>query len=298
MTDIFQIVENNGTPKDIGDSKARANIAETFSTSKNYVIGDECLYEGVLYKFTLNHTAGSWNSAHVTSINLADDKVNKSGDTITGNLTAQNSHFIFKNNTMDATASSISSAQYETLTYYDKNSNLTGFVQTYQSVNGVMHTVLGSSRIVNNTGIYNNLTLYLNPDGSRGVSMTEPAIWLNALGLGDSGWTVMTLDSNFEKFNTGYELKYRVIGSVVYARGILKPKQDLSAGTEHYVAQFPSGKRPNTDYYFIGQGSSMNRFTYKINSSGSLYISRYGTTTDSQFPTGAFLTFNFSFPIE
>ena len=66
MADIFQIVENNSSPKYIGDSKARANIAEQFSTSKAYSKGDIVLYDGNLYEFTTAHSVGSWNNSQVS----------------------------------------------------------------------------------------------------------------------------------------------------------------------------------------------------------------------------------------
>ena len=72
MADIFQIVENNGTPKNIGDSKSRTNTAEEFSTSKAYAKGDIVLYDGNLYEFTTAHSAGSWNSSQVIQTNLGN----------------------------------------------------------------------------------------------------------------------------------------------------------------------------------------------------------------------------------
>lgn len=72
MADIFQIVENNGTPKNIGDSKSRTNTAEEFSTSKTYAKGDIVLYDGNLYEFTTAHSVGSWNSSQVTQTNLGN----------------------------------------------------------------------------------------------------------------------------------------------------------------------------------------------------------------------------------
>jgi hypothetical protein len=42
--------------------------AREFSTSTNYVIGDLTLYGGYLYRFTSNHSAGAWNSAHVVEV--------------------------------------------------------------------------------------------------------------------------------------------------------------------------------------------------------------------------------------
>lgn len=72
MADIFQIIENNGTPKNIGDSKSRVNTAEEFSTNKAYIEGDMVLYDGNLYEFTTAHSVGSWNSSQVTQTNLGN----------------------------------------------------------------------------------------------------------------------------------------------------------------------------------------------------------------------------------
>ena len=41
------------------------STAEKFSSSRSYVIGDLCLYNGFLYIFTSMHSAGSWNSSDV-----------------------------------------------------------------------------------------------------------------------------------------------------------------------------------------------------------------------------------------
>ena len=49
------------------------NLANPFSTSNNYSINDYVIYEGVLYKFIANHTAGAWNSAEVVQAKAMDD---------------------------------------------------------------------------------------------------------------------------------------------------------------------------------------------------------------------------------
>lgn len=49
------------------------NLAEPFSTSENYSIGDYVIYNGVLYKFTSNHTAGAWNASDVTQTTAMED---------------------------------------------------------------------------------------------------------------------------------------------------------------------------------------------------------------------------------
>ena len=56
-------------------SRLRNSIAEAFSTSKAYAVGDYVMYEYRLYRFTTAHSAGAWNSAHVSEVILVDDIV-------------------------------------------------------------------------------------------------------------------------------------------------------------------------------------------------------------------------------
>lgn len=46
-------------------------IADEFSTSKDYAIDDLVIYQGVLYRFIEAHSAGAWNSNHVTACSIA-----------------------------------------------------------------------------------------------------------------------------------------------------------------------------------------------------------------------------------
>lgn len=51
------------------DSKSNNSIlGDAFSTSVAYAVGDYCIYEGALYRFTSAHSAGSWNASHVTQV--------------------------------------------------------------------------------------------------------------------------------------------------------------------------------------------------------------------------------------
>lgn len=87
MADIFQIVENNGIPKDIGDSKARTNIAPTFDVNKANAVGDLVLSDsGILYRFNAAYSAGtSWNNrTSKEQVNLAEVKAPLNSPTFTG----------------------------------------------------------------------------------------------------------------------------------------------------------------------------------------------------------------------
>ena len=46
---------------------------EDFSISKNYSAGQYCIYNGDLYRFTADHSAGAWSGSDATQVLLADD---------------------------------------------------------------------------------------------------------------------------------------------------------------------------------------------------------------------------------
>lgn len=55
------------------------DIADDFSTSTGYAVGDYCIYEGDLYRCTTAHTAGAWNSGHFTKVTVGSELKTKYG---------------------------------------------------------------------------------------------------------------------------------------------------------------------------------------------------------------------------
>ena len=49
------------------------NIAPEFSTVVSYNAGQYCRRDGTLYRFTSNHSAGAWNSNHVTAVTVGGE---------------------------------------------------------------------------------------------------------------------------------------------------------------------------------------------------------------------------------
>ena len=50
-------------------------IASEFSTSVSYAVDSYCMYEGQLYRFTSAHSAGAWNSSHVTAVSKITNEI-------------------------------------------------------------------------------------------------------------------------------------------------------------------------------------------------------------------------------
>lgn len=70
-TDYWQIVAEKGQTGGLGQ------VAEIFDATKNYSVGDYCIYNDDLYRFTSAHNAGVWNSAHVALISISDELKSK-----------------------------------------------------------------------------------------------------------------------------------------------------------------------------------------------------------------------------
>jgi hypothetical protein len=60
-----------GTPYWIKDKEGRAIFATDFNSQQAYATGDHVIYEGNLYRFHTNHTAGTeWNEAQVDPVTV------------------------------------------------------------------------------------------------------------------------------------------------------------------------------------------------------------------------------------
>ena len=49
------------------------NVADEFSSSKAYAVGEYAYYQGNLVKFISTHAAGAWNADHVEQVKLAEE---------------------------------------------------------------------------------------------------------------------------------------------------------------------------------------------------------------------------------
>lgn len=50
-------------------------ITDAFSTEQDYITGDYCIYENVLYQFDEDKAAGAWDSSKVTQTTVADELI-------------------------------------------------------------------------------------------------------------------------------------------------------------------------------------------------------------------------------
>ena len=132
-------------------------------------------------------TAGSSKMVTSGGVKTAlDGKVSKTGDTMTGDLNLKStSHTI-------GTAPS-ATASDRRLYFRDLAGTVLGKLQNIFTSANAIGMQLGAQRTVNGSLIENNVSLYVNEDGTRSVAVTEAAKWRAALGLGSSGDLPLTI---------------------------------------------------------------------------------------------------------
>lgn len=142
---------------------------------------------------------------------------------------------------------------------------------------------------------------------SKGMQMTFQRIYYsNSWGdwviyAGCTGWRTLELTSGFIPYGADEpnEPKYRVSGTMVNVKGVLEPTATVTSNTTgvKMASGIAAAFRPRETTTFICQGSGINRWLLTINTSGELFVSRYGTNDYTNIPAGAWLTFNVTYSI-
>lgn len=73
-------LEKNSGGGGSADSAKRSDIATEFSTETSYTAGNFVYYEGKLYQFNADHSAGAWDPTDVVEANVTDQVVSNKSD--------------------------------------------------------------------------------------------------------------------------------------------------------------------------------------------------------------------------
>lgn len=110
-----------------------------------------------------------------------------------------------------------------------------------------------------------------------------------------SDWNNLTLGNQFQVYNNvaANQPRYKAIGQMVEIRGVVSPTAVLASSTTQYTIAtgIPAALRPNINRVYRCQGSGINTWLLIITTSGTITVSRYGTNTYTDIPSGAWLPF-------
>ena len=232
-------------------------------------------------------------TAFVTSAvsSSANGKVSKTGDTMTGilaiNREAGNYGITTKltNYGLNSLPSS-SSAAIDPLVNYEKDMNRIGLIRNTLQTDGTVDYMLGATRPVNGSTVWNTLTFRIGSNGGKTI-LLEASAWRTALGITDTGWVSIT-HANVASGT----FKYRKCGQMATVRmdGV-KLTSALPAKSLVVIGTLPSGVRPDQLHFF--PAGDRDRWGFiKISSSGEITFqndSTEVTTSMSIYGTATFI---------
>lgn len=181
-----------------------------------------------------------------------------------------------------------------TLQLVDKDGHQIGYLQPMQLSDGTEGIQLGVSN--SDSTDWNTVQLAFDSNDNPTVSVSDADKWRNALGITDSGWQTLTLNSATNAYDSDSAPKYRKCFNVVNVIGAVKPKSQVAAGGTLTIGTLPSGYRPVMDTAILCQGSGQNKWMFRITSAGVMTAERYSSGgTTAAMGTSAWLVFNATF---
>lgn len=175
---------------------------------------------------------------------------------------------------------------------YDGNHLHSGFPKTMAALS-VVETMFGLDD-----------KLYLSDGTNDATYLVNNLCWniakeTKAYNIVDETWHQLTLTENFKAYNdvSGNIPKYKKVGNVVTIIGVVTPTAALPHLNNGYqiATGLPSDCRPPTAYRTVCAGSGVNKWILNVNTTGTLGISRYGVTEDSDIGLNAWLPFSVTY---
>lgn len=215
--------------------------------------------------FDSSQTWGEW-------IEVTGQYLKKTGGTITGNLTIGNNANSWKQFCVERV---INETRYRAALGAGSNGT-EGATIAFQ--------------LANDEGILNRVDI--RADGKMVNAITGKEYLQDE----DTGWIDLPLTSAFKKTNlTNMDPVYRKVGKMVQVTGAVTPTAEIVASQITQIATLPTGFRPVANIYTLCQGSLMNKWLLFIETTGKVYIERYGVSSNEKIPTGTWLPFNATF---
>lgn len=256
------------------------NLADEYDPTATYAVGDLCLHNNTLYRCNTDiSTPEAWNSIHWTQTSLAEDKVSKSGDTMSGGLTIQDitgaSNSAFSAQESDYGLSDLPSSgiQRPVATFLDKDGTALGLVRGYLNQNGRSGLEVSGRNVVGGSSAYNTISLYVNADGTKSVSVSDAAAWRDAISAvnkaGDTMTGVLNLGSS-SAVNKNSDIPTTAPSATQYS-DIFTVKDSGGTAFGYLSSEYTSGGRKGL-LFQVARGGVYNVLRIAIDDNGDRQV--------------------------
>ena len=162
---------------------------------------------------------------------------------------------------------------------------------TWVNLNDVYVSKTGGGTIEGDLSVDGSITVN---DGSGNGSEYNVATEISNLNdLTTVTSAPITFASGYKSYGSGYPNTVWKFGNICCMFGAVTPTANKSAAKSPVAfGTIPEGFRPAGTRYFVCQGSDMNRWTLSVAADGTVSWSRYGSSSSSSVPSGAWLVFS------
>ena len=173
---------------DIGDTLIARNNKSGITVSAPIIGKTITLNQSTNWALNVEYEIGETSKTASSFSKSAElpEKVNRDGDTMTGDLTIHGKRLIIKSSNIDrdtAPASNITGNGY--LRLLDKDGDYIGSVYSRLTTDKSIETCLQARTNVNGTEYTNTITVGMDDDGTRYYRVTSPGAFCEALNVGD-----------------------------------------------------------------------------------------------------------------
>ncbi len=241
--------------------------ASQFASTVTYEVNDYVVYDGALYKCTVDHPAGSWNASHFTSVPQPDAEAIKNARAGIFSVSTtkddyptfhsgsgdveQKKYLLNADETLRMSGSTIESERWPKSTYYSFSQNIAGFSLTDLDTTDVLYLVA-----MDNCGNYSDVkAVMVNVDlesGSVNSDVTEakPTNRKNKIQLSGTAKDKLSgieiIDFRVGDVKVGDDYANMIYGyddstalyATVYANEHSRVKTALSADSTHGTVRF------------------------------------------------------------
>lgn len=181
-------------------------------------------------------TQDQTNTTISTVNRLEVDKLDKFGDTMTGDLNMSEGNLLVIKTNADLANPPVSSNNYGVLRVVDQNG--TGFVtiRAREESSGTIYVQLGSTRQIGGTTYANILSLGVDSNGNRVIGFSSAVPWREALGIGTSGAFPITIAQGGTGATVAHDALVNLGGRDFYESSQLSANGTINIKTSGYAA--------------------------------------------------------------
>ena len=263
MADVFQFLQDEISAGSRSTDLFLATVANVNSSGVTLILDGESEASTKRYKYMTSGYAEPAAGDRVVVMKMSgtyvvlgrigsspkttEEKVNRSGDTMTGDLRLRNKSLVSVVQAISLSQRPSSLVSQIAHDFRDVSSRYFGRIMALQRSDGRAGIDVGAVRSINGSAVYNTVEMTIDDSGNRQVLFSNAKTWLDALGPGlittNTISEIITAASGF----TITEAYFAQFGKVAMFSAVIRANNAVTSSALTTWATLKAGKRPFVD---------------------------------------------------